>query len=423
MLAAAPATHAATSGRTGATLQINSRIPPHAVRSLAAVEAKAAVRDTAGRRWAPDLFATGGSIFTTRTAIENTASPALYRSARVGIRSLTVPLRVNGNYLVTLYFAEIRRAAPGTRIFTVLAQGRPVGTVDVAQDMGPYVPYHLAFTAPVSRHRLTLRFRAIRGRPMLSAIQVTPVPAGITLPANRLVWDDEFTGPAGASPNPANWTYDLGPGWNQMADYTDSPENASLDGLGHLVIQARNDGPVNPAANLNGITSVRMTTSGRFSMLYGTAEASIQVSGQPGVVSTFWALGSDIPQVNWPRAGEIDPSEVRGSRSSVLVQALHMPCATGDCPAVWDTQAQTSLANGFHTYAVQRAPGVVIFLLDGHETASLTTADVPPGSWVFNRPFYLILNMIVGGDWAGSPPTTTAWRATMLVDWVRVYGG
>ncbi len=386
---------------------------PAPVATLSAVETRTAVRDASGARWTPDRFATGGSLVTSGRRVINTWAPGLYRSERVGVRSISIPLRKGGSYLVVLYFAEITRTRPGARVFSVLAQGRRVATVDIARDVGTFRPYHLPFTVWVPRRRLTVGFRAIRGRPVLSGVQVQPAPRGLQIPSSHLIWDDEFTGPAGTSPDPQRWTFDLGPGWNQAAAYTDSPANASLDGLGHLYIQAR--------PTKSGYTSARMTTWGRFSVTYGIAEARIRVSAAPGVVSSFWGIGTNIPSVNWPRSGEIDPGEVRGSYSSVLVQALHMPCGSVDCPAVWDTNLPVSLAAAFHTFALERAPGVAVFMLDGRPTATLAAADVPRGSWVFDKPFYLILNMIVGG-WAGNPAANANWPATMVVDWVRVFG-
>lgn len=386
---------------------------PAPVAALSAVESRAPVRDASGARWMSDRFSTGGSLVTSRRRVIDTWTPGLYRSERVGIRSVSVPLRRGGSYLVVLYFAEITRTRPGARVFSVLAQGRRVATVDIARDVGTFRPYHLPFTVWVPRRRLTLSFRAIRGQPVLSGVQVEPAPRGVQIPARHLTWDDEFTGPAGTSPNPQWWAFDLGPGWNQLAAYTESPANASLDGQGHLLIQAR--------PNAHGYTSARMTTWARLSMTYGIAEARMQVSAQPGVVSAFWGIGTDIPVVDWPGAGEIDPGEVRGVDSSVLVQALHMPCGGSDCAAVWDTRVAGSLAAGFHTYAIERAPGVEVFTLDGRQTASLAAADVPRGSWVFDKPFYLILNLIVGG-WGGNPPVDARWPATMAVDWVRVFG-
>jgi beta-glucanase (GH16 family) len=396
--------------------------PPVPVSTLRAVESVTPAVDGAGNRWTPDPYSQGGRLSATSVAISGTNAQALYQRERVGISTVDVPLRANGSYLVVLYFAEIHGARDGERTFDVLAQGREVACVDIARDVGQLASYHLAFTVRVTARRVAIRFQAIAGQPVLSAIELQPVDPAIELPANKVAFDDEFDGPAGSLTNPGKWAYDLGPGWHQSADYTARPENVSLNGDGQLVITARNDGYADPERGKTyRYTSARLTTAGRFAIGYGLVEARIRVSDHPGVVSTFWALGTDIDTVDWPRSGELDPAEVRGSKPSMLVQAFHMPRGGADLGIVWDEQKGTSLSAGYHTYAFERAPGVVIYLVDGRETASLTAADVPRESWVFDKPFYLLLNMIVGGAWAGNPAAPGAWPVTMSVDWVRAY--
>jgi malectin (di-glucose binding ER protein)/glycosyl hydrolase family 16 len=396
-------------GGTGESTQMRAPLAP--VAEVQAVESSAALRDASGGVWTPDRFAHGGSLLTSSVPIADTSSPALYRRQRVGIASIDVPLRSEGSYLVVLYFAETAGAVAGERTFDVLAQGRRIATVDVARDVGALTPYHLAFTVPVFGHRLTLRFIAHRGEPILSALRVTRVNSSIELPAHQLVWTDDFNGPRGARPDPTHWSYDLGTGWGQAAVYTSQAANAALDGRGNLVLAERREGP--------HLTSARLTTQGLYTMRYGAASARLRVAGEPGVVSTFWALGTNVNSVGWPRSGEIDPLEVRGVQPRVLIEALHMSCPGRPCSFVWNHALAASLGDGFHTVTVERAPGVVIYLLDGRQTASLTRADVPPGAWVFDKPFFLILNLI-GGGWGGKTTAATHWPLEMSVDWVRV---
>jgi hypothetical protein len=397
------------------------------VSGVQAVESSSAVRDAAGGSWEPDRFSHGGTLLSSRVRIANTDSPALYRAQREGIRSIDVPLRSNGSYLVVLYFAETADVEPGERIFEVVAQGRRDATVDLAAEVGVLNPYHLAFTVSVPGHRLSIQFLPRHGQPTLSALRVTRVNPAIELPARHLAWSDEFNGPRGLRPNPTHWRYNLGGGWGQSAVYTDAAANASLDGHGNLMLTAHaGESSDASKAVLSGSrvggppTSARITTQGLFEMRYGSISARVKAAGEPGVVSTFWALGANIDGVGWPRLGEIDPLEVRGEQPRVLVQALHMPCPHPSCPVVWERTTPDSLAAEFHTFTIERAPGVVIYLLDGRQTASLTAADVPRGAWVFDRPFFLILNLIVGG-WGGKPTASTHWPVSMAVDWVRAF--
>jgi beta-glucanase (GH16 family) len=412
----------AACGQSTSSSKPPSRPVPPPVRALRAVESTIPVLDAAGEEWVPDEYSQGGTLATTTGGVRGTKAPTLYQSERVGISSVDVPLVANGSYLVILYFAEIQATLPGARTFDVLAQGQQVASVDIARDVGDFATYHVAFTTQARDHRLLIEFRGIAGQPVLSAIDVQPVDPDIELPATRPVFDDEFNGPAGSLPDPNHWTYDLGPGWDQLADYTDRAANVSLNGQGQLVITARNDGYFDPVQGKTyQYTSARVTTEGRFAIGYGLVEGRIRVSDHPGVVSTFWALGTDINVVNWPHSGEIDPAEVRGFKPSVVTQAFHMPCGNADCAIVSDVPMGTSVAAGYHTYAFERAPGVVIYLVDGRETASLTAADVPSDSWVFDKPFYLLLNLIVGGGWAGPPAPGAGWPITMSVDWIRAF--
>lgn len=386
--------------------------PSQPVSSLYAVESSSPVTDASGQRWTPDPYSRGGSLLREHVFISNTHSPQLYESERIGVTSLNVPLRTEGPYLVVLYFAETAGAKPEQRIFDVMNGGRLVAHVDVAGEVGALTPYHVAFTTRASKHSLAIHFKALKGRPILSAVRITPVSPSVQLPAQRLVWSDEFNGPSGSQPSTAKWTYDLGRGWGQDARYTSSAANASLNGNGDLTLAALPEGA-------KGYTSARLTTRSTFAMGFGAASARIRVAGQRGVVSTFWALGAD-ERSTWPYSGEIDPAEVRGSQPKILIEAVHTHCGQSPCPIVWNRASDVPLSSGFHTFTVERAPGVMIYLLDGRQTASLTSADLPARSWVFDKRFYLLLNLIVGG-WGSKPEQSTHWPIKMHVDWVRVF--
>src|SRR5260370_27751270 len=120
-------------------------------------------------------------------------------------------------------------------------------------------------------------------------------------PANvwRLIWSDEFAGPAGSAPDPAIWTYDLGAtGWgnNEKENYTNSTDNAYLDGDGHLVIQAM-------ATPNGGYTSARLKTQGLYSLTYGRIEMRARIPFGQGIWPAFWMLGNDIGSIGWAPCG------------------------------------------------------------------------------------------------------------------------
>ena len=243
--------------------------------------------------------------------------------------------------------------------------------------------------------------------------------------AGHLVWSDEFNGPAGASPDPSRWTFDVGGGgWgnNELEYYTARPANASLDGHGHLAIVARRESYSGHGVTRD-YTSARLKTQGLFSTTYGRIEASIKLPVGRGLWPAFWAVGESIETVGWPASGEIDMMESLGD-GFTLFGSLHGPEGSNErgYGLTSPHRSAVSLAGGFHVYGVDWSPSAIVFTFDGVPYATRTPAELGPGQhWAFDKPFFLILNLAVGGDWPGAPNASTAFPATMLVDWVRVY--
>ena len=248
----------------------------------------------------------------------------------------------------------------------------------------------------------------------------------------RLVWHDEFDGPAGAPPDASKWDYDLGgTGWGnrELQCYTNQPANAALDGASCLAITARQVtgtssetpecwyGPCR-------FTSARLLTQGRFSLTYGVVAARIKIPFGQGLWPAFWMLGNDIGTVGWPACGEIDIMENIGREPGVAHGTIHGPGYSGSkgiggCHVLAADQALTSQ---FHLFAVTWQPGRICWYLDNHLYFEVTPAQLPQGSpWPFAHPFFLLLNLAVGGEWPGSPDRTTSFPQTMLIDFVRVY--
>lgn len=244
----------------------------------------------------------------------------------------------------------------------------------------------------------------------------------------RLIFDDEFAGAAGTAPSASNWSFDVGGGgWGdkQLQSYTARTQNASLDGEGDLRITARSE----PYTGTDGIrrvyTSARLQTLGKFDFRYGRAEARIKVPAGQGLVAQFWALGNEAYEraFAWPTCGEIDMMEVLGSQPDVVLGHVHgpWPWLPNDGLGASST-APAALSGGFHTYGAIWQPERVIFTLDGTPYGTFTPADLPPGApWPFAHPFFLLLDLAVGGGWPGPPTSSTHFPASMLVDWVRVW--
>ena len=243
-----------------------------------------------------------------------------------------------------------------------------------------------------------------------------------------LVWSDEFSGADGTSPDSSKWTYDTGGnGWgnNELECYTNLAQNAQMKG-GNLVITAMHQ-PAYACSDgtMRDYTSARLKTQGLFSQAYGRFEARIKIPAGQGMWPAFWMLGNNITSVGWPKCGEIDIMENIGKEPGTVHGSLHGPSTSGptsDATAPFSLPAGQNFADDFHLYAVEWEPGTIRFYVDANLYATFTQSQWPAGgTWVFDHPFFLILNLAVGGNWPGSPDATTVFPQQMLVDYVRVY--
>jgi beta-glucanase (GH16 family) len=235
----------------------------------------------------------------------------------------------------------------------------------------------------------------------------------------QLIWSDEFNGAPGSAPDPTKWSYDLGSsGWgnHELEVYTSNRGNSHLDGLGHLVIQALQPTP-------GKFTSARLKTQGKFDVQYGRVEARIRIPYGQGIWPAFWMLGADLKDKGWPACGEIDIMENIGREPDAVHGTVHGPGYSGANGIGKPSQiAAGRFADDYHIYAVEWAPQRIDFLVDGQSYQAVTPASLPAGTkWVYDHPFFLILNMAVGGRWPGNPDKTTVFPQSMLVDYVRVY--
>ncbi|MFE5792818.1 discoidin domain-containing protein [Streptomyces sp. NPDC056503] len=260
-----------------------------------------------------------------------------------------------------------------------------------------------------------------------------PLPAD---PANppRLVWSDEFDGAAGGKPDPAKWKADPGTGQNAELQYYTDHDNASLDGAGHLVMEARKQatpGKGCPPDPLTGsttcqYTSARMNTGTTFRFTYGRVEARIKVPKGNGLWPAFWMMGADFLSGRpWPYNGEIDIMEVLGKDVKTSYSTVHAPAynGAGGIGAPYKLPQEADFSDDFHTWAADWTSKGIVYSLDGRTVLTLDKEQVEQtrGPWIFDHPHYMILNLAVGGDWPGPTDPTTPFPARMLVDYVRVY--
>jgi beta-glucanase (GH16 family) len=254
------------------------------------------------------------------------------------------------------------------------------------------------------------------------AQQMSPVtPAKWTL-----TWSDEFNAPDGSRPDPAKWKNEVGSerwGNNELECYTDRPDNSVIRG-GNLVIIAKKEKVKCAKGPDKDYTSARLVTAGLFTQTYGRFEARIKIPSGQGIWPAFWMLGADIEKVGWPASGEIDIMEIIGKDPSTAYGSLHGPGYNGDkgYRAEYRLPGSVKFADAYHVFAIEWEPNVVRFLVDDEVYATQTPKKLPPdGKWVFDKPFFIILNCAVGGDWPGSPDATTQFPREMLVDYVRAY--
>ena len=241
-----------------------------------------------------------------------------------------------------------------------------------------------------------------------------------------LIWSDEFNAPNGSAPDPTKWTYDIGGGgWgnNELETYTGRAQNARLqDGM--LIIQALKETFAGPDGITRSYTSARLKTQGLFQQAYGRFEARIKIPYGQGLWPAFWMLGDNIGKVGWPNCGEIDIMENIGREPSIIHGTIHGPGYSGGSgiSASYTLSADQRFADDFHLFAVEWEPNVIRFYVDTNLYKTTTVADLPSGTtWVFDHPFFLVLNVAVGGNWPGSPDSSTVFPQTMQVDYVRVY--
>lgn len=241
-----------------------------------------------------------------------------------------------------------------------------------------------------------------------------------------LAWGDEFDGAKGSAPDATKWTHDVGGnGWgnHELEYYTARTENAHLqDGM--LVIQALKQTYTGPDGVTRDYTSARLKTQGLFQQTYGRFEARIKLPYGQGLWPAYWMLGSNIDTVGWPSCGEIDIFENIGREPATVHGTIHGPGYFGGkgISGSFTLPGGQRFADDFHLFAVEWEHEIIRFYVDDKIYKTLTPADLPSGStWVFDHPFFVILNLAVGGAWPGNPDASTVFPQVMLVDYVRIY--
>lgn len=239
----------------------------------------------------------------------------------------------------------------------------------------------------------------------------------------ELIWNDEFND---GVINSENWTYETGDGtdfglpkgWgnSELQVYTNTAENSSIveDGdVSALAITAVKNG-------IDEYTSAKLTTQNLFSMRFGRVEVKAKMPEGQGLWPAIWMLGDNRDQVGWPGCGEIDIMEMLGDDPATTYSTLHYTNSEnrkGEDQGLKQATA-ASFNEAYHVYSLEWTPESLSFAVDGE---SFHDVAIDEGMKEFQRSFYLILNVAVGGFWPGYPDETTVFPQTMYVDYVRVY--
>lgn len=238
-----------------------------------------------------------------------------------------------------------------------------------------------------------------------------------------LVWADEFDGD---TLDASSWNRQVEPAGRfneEWQRYTDSEENAFVQ-EGLLVIKAQHESNTH---GMNQYTSARLNTAGKHAWTYGKIAARIQLPFGMGIWPAFWTLGANIDEnggdIAWPHTGEMDILEFYGSKSDAIIESnIHYSDSTGAHAMMGarDFELESGrFADAFHVFEIEWTPEEIIWRVDGEEFTRepITSAERTE----FHHDHFLLLNMAVGGTWAGRPDDTTVFPQYMLVDWVRVY--
>jgi beta-glucanase (GH16 family) len=237
----------------------------------------------------------------------------------------------------------------------------------------------------------------------------------------ELTWSDDFEGSKGELLNPVNWTYDIGTsqnGWGnqELQYYTNRPENVSLDGEGNLVITA-----IAEPFSGSPYTSARIKTEVLFDQAYGGFEARIITPFGPGIWPPYWMLGADFSAAGWPHTGKIDIMKFRGQEPQRIHGTLHGPgYSAGTAVTSSHSLSNSRFDTSFHIFAVEWLKNRIDYFVDEVRYQCIERSDID-GKWVFNKPFFLILNTAVGGTFVGPPTDQTPFPQEMIIDFVKVY--
>lgn len=229
----------------------------------------------------------------------------------------------------------------------------------------------------------------------------------------KLVWEENFNAKA---LDEKAWNFELGDGcpncgWGNAERQLYTKDNHQLID-GNLVITAKKEG--------EKYTSTRITTKGKKEFKYGRFEARAKLPVGHGIWPAFWMLGSNIDQAKWPKCGEIDILEYVGREPDMVFTSLHTKDSHGNTVNTKKTKFE-NIEDGFHIYAAEWTNEKIDFFVDGQLVYTYNPADKTEDVWPFDQPFYIIVNVAVGGNFGGPDVKDEILPQKFIVDYIRVY--
>jgi beta-glucanase (GH16 family) len=230
----------------------------------------------------------------------------------------------------------------------------------------------------------------------------------------KLVWEENFNG---TSLNEANWNYEIGNGcpdvcgWGNNERQIYTTKNHSVKN-GFLIIEAKKQDSL--------YTSTRITTFGKREFQYGRIEARAKLPIGKGIWPAFWMLGSSIKTLGWPKAGEIDIMEYVGKNPQTLYTTLHTEDSHGNSINAKVTKIP-NIEEGFHLFAIDWTKESISFYVDDLLVYTFNPALKNENTWPYDHPFYIIINMAIGGNFGGPEVDDTIFPQQYIVDYVKVY--
>ena len=269
-------------------------------------------------------------------------------------------------------------------------------------------------------------------RPTILVAWVLLCAGGLQAASWKPVWSDEFS--ANGPPDPSKWTYEEGFIRNQESQYytRSRPENARVEN-GMLIIEARKEQFPNARYQAGSenwqrkqfteYTSASLTTEGKALWRYGRIEVRAKLPTGRGTWPAIWMLGLNHREAGWPRCGEIDIMENVGYDPDTINANIHTEAynhikKTNKGSKITVTRPYET----FHVYAIEWTPEKMDFFLDDQKYFSFANEKTGAAAWPYDQPFYLILNLAIGGSWGGSKGIDESiFPQRMEVDYVRVY--